>query len=759
VLVAGAQAEGSHPTPFATAARDAFWQLLLSKANLFYSIKNISAAIRNRKWVTIGEILSMTLLTVLSLGMKDTSAFRLLATRMQFLWRKSGKKFLVLYLKECVRIVLGFINSSPVTAQKAGVEVRVSRAGLPTIIPGVLRLAILAFKFEGGYRNTLVLRAVLTILSFYRVINFTARANLETITGPFTGVSPLLDIIELGKVVAWFKVGKLGSLRWSVSESAGPNGPKATWFSGPDCVAFLFNPRKWFEMVVYMLITGNLAALCWFLFIQLATIPMLPIMFALRVKMPTILGRLVALKEGAGKVRIIAITDWWTQLMFRPIHDCLFKTLGEIPQDGTFDQWRPIQNWVLPRLQLGSPSFSFDLSAATDRLPKAYQTQVLTILFGPVIAYFWSALLDRDWLFQGTNVRYAVGQPMGAYSSWAMLAICHHIVVQLAAYRAGWRSWFPYYALLGDDLVIADKAVADHYLSLMRHLGVPINLTKSIVSETGLLEFAKRWVSGTRGELSALGPGLILASVRNNYLFSVLVLTLYQRGFLIFPSQLKDAFSALKSIRPKIRTDLLALMLATVIGPSGLLRNSRHVTAFAEQWFTEITKLPMGSALSYVILGFKALVEQDMTDVAEAGRANLLYFILNWMKTPCLHGPTLVAGILSVPLTMVSPGFWIYGRKCVAGLNADYSASLNLYGIVNPEEAERPGAIVFDLLGLADLASIDWKARPQIKDQFARVVALQKAAARLIDEDRRNNPSLALVPYSPPVMAIATTGP
>jgi hypothetical protein len=758
VLVAGAQAEGSHPTPFATAAGDAFWHLLLSKANLFYSIKNISAAIRNRKWVTIGEIQTMALLTVLSLGFKDTSAFRLLVTRMQFLWRKSGKKFLVLYLKECVRIVLGFVNSAPVTPQKGGVEVRVSRAGLPTIIPGVLRKAILAFKFEGGYRNTLTLRAVLTILSFYRVMNFVAKPNIGTITGAFEGVSPLLDVIELGKVLPLFKIGKLGSLHWGISESAGPNGPKATWFSGADAVAFLFNPRKWFEMVVYMIITGNLGALAWFLFIQLVTIPMLPILFALKVKVPTLLGRLVALKEGAGKVRIIAITDWWTQLLFRPIHDVLFKALRLIPQDGTFDQWGPIKAWVLPRLQLGSSSFSFDLSAATDRLPKAFQTQVLTILFGPVIAYFWSALLDRDWLFQGTNVRYAVGQPMGAYSSWAMLAICHHVVVQLAAYRAGWRSWFPYYALLGDDLVIADKAVADHYLSLMRHLGVPINLTKSIVSETGLLEFAKRWVSATRGELSALGPGLILAATRNNYLFSTLVLTLYQRDFLIFPSQLKDAFSALKSTRPNIREDLLALMLATIIGPSGLLRNSRHVTAFAEQWFTEITKLPMGSALSYVIVGFKTLVDKDMEDVAETGRANLEYFFHNWWKTPCLQGRSLVAGILSIPLTMVSPGFWIYARKCWKGLNPPYSASLNLYGIVHPDEAEKPGAIVFDLLGVADLASINWSERVTIKNQFAMVTALQKAAADLIKEDLERVSEYPLVSYRPPVMTLVTTG-
>jgi hypothetical protein len=28
--------------------------------------------------------------------------------------------------------------------------------------------------------------------------------------------------------------------------------------------------------------------------------------------------------------------------------------------------------------------------------------------------------------------RYAVGQPMGALSSWAMLAVTHHLILQLA---------------------------------------------------------------------------------------------------------------------------------------------------------------------------------------------------------------------------------------------------------------------------------------------------------------------------------------
>lgn len=35
------------------------------------------------------------------------------------------------------------------------------------------------------------------------------------------------------------------------------------------------------------------------------------------------------------------------------------------------------------------------------------------------------------------SLRYAVGQPMGALSSWAMLAVTHHLLTQLAAQKAG----------------------------------------------------------------------------------------------------------------------------------------------------------------------------------------------------------------------------------------------------------------------------------------------------------------------------------
>lgn len=92
---------------------------------------------------------------------------------------------------------------------------------------------------------------------------------------------------------------------------------------------------------------------------------------------------------------------------------------------------------------------------------------------------------------------------MGALSSWAMLAMTHHALIQYAADRVARRKavkglfrakWFGLYAVLGDDVVIADGPVAREYLLVMQEIGVEVGLAKSLVSPRGeTLEFAKRF--------------------------------------------------------------------------------------------------------------------------------------------------------------------------------------------------------------------------------------------------------------------------
>lgn len=245
-----------------------------------------------------------------------------------------------------------------------------------------------------------------------------------------------------------------------------------------------------------------------------------------------ILGKLGTKKEAAGKVRVFAMVDPYTQWILRPLHEAIFKLLKWIRQDGTHNQVKPLE--VLLRRQsalkeqnrapgdqltgwyrLGTAYpprtyalYSFDLTAATDRLPLLIQIALLVPVVGPELAQAWGTILvgreyyiflkDEYGVGQLTPMKYSTGQPMGALSSWAMLALTHHCIVQWAWYRVCTQdrrkwSWYPDYAVLGDDVVIMGGRVADAYVTIMNGLGVEIGGHKSLVSRNGsTLEFAKR---------------------------------------------------------------------------------------------------------------------------------------------------------------------------------------------------------------------------------------------------------------------------
>jgi hypothetical protein len=221
------------------------------------------------------------------------------------------------------------------------------------------------------------------------------------------------------------------------------------------------------------------------------------------------LGKLGFKQEPAGKVRVFAMVDPLTQWLLSPLHEGIFQLLKRIPQDGTFNQLGPIER--LNKTFIG-PLYSFDLSSATDRIPLAFQKILLSPILTSWGAETWGNLLTgrpyacgKSIKFKGQpkqplsetgEVHYAAGQPMGALSSWAMLALIHHAIVQWAAVRAGVvpiGSWYPHYAILGDDIVIGGSNVAKEYRQLMRRLDVGIGDHKSLVSRAGrALEFAKR---------------------------------------------------------------------------------------------------------------------------------------------------------------------------------------------------------------------------------------------------------------------------
>jgi hypothetical protein len=76
-----------------------------------------------------------------------------------------------------------------------------------------------------------------------------------------------------------------------------------------------------------------------------------------------------------------------------------------------------------------------------------------------------------------------------------MLNLCHHLLLQYLNFQVyGGLKWYENYEVLGDDIVIFDKEIADRYIKLLEgDLDVKCNISKSLVSpERPVIEFAKR---------------------------------------------------------------------------------------------------------------------------------------------------------------------------------------------------------------------------------------------------------------------------
>ncbi|XP_054789349.1 uncharacterized mitochondrial protein AtMg01110 [Prosopis cineraria] len=195
------------------------------------------------------------------------------------------------------------------------------------------------------------------------------------------------------------------------------------------------------------------------------------------------------------------------------------RVLSRIPSDGTFDQSRPIR-----RLASYKPTvlYSVDLSSATDRWPVVIIHDLMACIFGQTMAScivngclaLNSCYVGRPISAVPRNICFVAGQPLGYYGSWALFSLSHHYMVWLAAELVyPNRGRFSRYALLGDDIVIADEQVAIKYLELLQKLQVQVSEAKSIVSRTGALEFAKQfWVDRIQKNLSPVSARAVLSS-------------------------------------------------------------------------------------------------------------------------------------------------------------------------------------------------------------------------------------------------------
>jgi len=103
------------------------------------------------------------------------------------------------------------------------------------------------------------------------------------------------------------------------------------------------------------------------------------------------LVKLSIVKDPELKLRVIAMLDYYSQFLLKPIHERLMLLLNNFPSDRTYTQ-NPFKGWT-PK---GNKFHSLDLSAATDRFPLALQIKLMGFIYDEKIATNWAKILvDR----------------------------------------------------------------------------------------------------------------------------------------------------------------------------------------------------------------------------------------------------------------------------------------------------------------------------------------------------------------------------
>lgn len=335
------------------------------------------------------------------------------------------------------------------------------------------------------------------------------------------------------------------------------------------------------------------------------------------VKCDDVVGKLTALPDKGGKVRFIASPDYWTQHALKPVHDWLMSVVDAFPQDCTYNQLKGVENlkrWT----EEGRFVASFDHSSCTDLFPREVQRSIIEAGKNANLSLLWESVIsNRDFSVSLPSdrktlkkVRWSVGQPMGALSSWPAMAVAHHMLVLFAHYKANRKrlpkALFNKYSILGDDVVISDRSVADQYLLIVKAMGMKINMTKSHISGHGTTvpsvgEFAKKLVF--KGEyIHVLSANLVYAAKHDWRVVPTLLRELVESKTI--PIRLKKVVSIIKSHWPKEAKWLERLAVIPKSLGGGGYRNSQSLT----QVVAGDTSLP---AFLFHIMDKKAAKSRD----------------------------------------------------------------------------------------------------------------------------------------------------
>lgn len=442
------------------------------------------------------------------------------------------------------------------------------------------------------------IQAALSLLAYYRVIKLPADPDFSTITkdGGQPGDVLLSEIVDNTPDTWKFKSHTLSEPKPLFRSKRGPNG-HATYASVLDFHALLDDEKLHHALETYLENANGeiLLDLMEELSDNLSDIE--------RKKLTH--SKISIKREGGGKSRPFAITDYWTQTALKPLHNRIFKILNNIPQDCTFNQEIGIpiiKSWT----ETSKEIHCFDLRAATDRWPLILQIRLLERLTSnSTFAEAWGELMtNRSYRYKRRSYRWQQGQPLGSLSSWSIFTLSHHLVMRTAYRRAKYidKTIKLTYYILGDDVIINGDLLASCYKEILTDLFVEIQDLKTIQGSSA--EFIKRhFFKGT--EVSAIPINLIASTCSDPLLINSLVDLVLRRKSIQHIGQ--DSVDSLISCvaRNKQQFEQLRLIVSNPI-------TGKPVYDAHQRWGTieEVTTLRDNYKTIYSVTKYKYLVKQ-----------------------------------------------------------------------------------------------------------------------------------------------------
>lgn len=342
----------------------------------------------------------------------------------------------------------------------------------------------------------------LSVLRSVEVLRLPISKDISTVISPYSGdmqiIEDIINFIPRSRTLR-NKLRNFPKMKYHFTVKRGPNG-QALPTSGSD-VTGLMNEPELFEAIQT---------------VQSAMHDVNPLENTFIRNEEGIHSKLTQFPEKAGKTRTIGVVDYYSQRCLKPLHEVLMQYLKSLKSDGTYSH-RNVGTWAKQKTQDKSYLFCADLTAFTDRFPAKIQEEILKYLVrDPDLANsLWTLLSKRTFTvaWSGEQVQYNVGQPMGAYASWALCSLAHHLVVEYC-YEKGHENGPIYnqYRLIGDDFITSSEKISQQYIKVISALGVDINFSKTVESPHNsaynCAEVAKQLFLNGK-ELTPITPGFV----------------------------------------------------------------------------------------------------------------------------------------------------------------------------------------------------------------------------------------------------------